>query len=298
MSADGFRVESILAPYAFSNRCRGAARHAVALAARFRAELEFLHVVPCARLERPWLDADMSFGGTGPAEADVRRWLREEVERLPADGNEPSGWSQLVVRGEPASRIVERAEELPHPLIVMPTHGYGRFRRFLLGSVTAKVLHDSKHPVLTGAHLDAAGEFGRLPYRTVACAIQPGERAQAELEWAWSFARAWSAKLIVISEVEWFAYGPFEAQELALDLHRMLTKRTTQEMERLIDRVGCPAELRVELNGAADSIPRIAGEVGADLLIIGRTHEAGLLGSIWSRAYKLIRQSPCPVLSI
>jgi hypothetical protein len=34
-------------------------------------------------------------------------------------------------------------------MILMPTHGYGPFRQMLLGSVTAKVLHDSKCPVLT-----------------------------------------------------------------------------------------------------------------------------------------------------
>ena len=37
-------------------------------------------------------------------------------------------------------------------LIMMPTHGYGRFRALLLGSVTAKVLHDADCPVWTAVH--------------------------------------------------------------------------------------------------------------------------------------------------
>ena len=37
---------------------------------------------------------------------------------------------------------------------MMPTHGRGPFRRFVLGSVTAKVLHDAPCPVWTSAHLD------------------------------------------------------------------------------------------------------------------------------------------------
>ena len=39
-------------------------------------------------------------------------------------------------------------------LIVMSIHGYGAFHRFLLSSVTAKVLHESPCAVWTGAHLE------------------------------------------------------------------------------------------------------------------------------------------------
>ena len=39
---------------------------------------------------------------------------------------------------------------------VMPTRGLGSFRQALLGSVTAKVLYDSRCPVLTGPHLENA----------------------------------------------------------------------------------------------------------------------------------------------
>ena len=38
----------------------------------------------------------------------------------------------------------------------MSTLGEGAFYRFLLGSVTAKVLHESHCPVWTGAHLEEA----------------------------------------------------------------------------------------------------------------------------------------------
>ena len=40
----------------------------------------------------------------------------------------------------------------------MPTHGLGKLRRFILGSVTAKVLHDLEAPVLTGAHVEGVDE--------------------------------------------------------------------------------------------------------------------------------------------
>jgi len=36
----------------------------------------------------------------------------------------------------------------------------------------------------------------------------------------------------------------------------------------------------------------------ADLLVVGRGHDQGAIGRIWSRLYAIVRDSPCPVLSI
>ena len=47
----------------------------------------------------------------------------------------------------PPIRIVSYAREHTIDLIMMPTHGYGPFRSLLIGSVTAKVLHDIELPV-------------------------------------------------------------------------------------------------------------------------------------------------------
>lgn len=50
---------------------------------------------------------------------------------------------RVLRSGEPAAEIVAYANNHDSDLIIMPTHGYGVFRRRLLGSITAKVLHDS-----------------------------------------------------------------------------------------------------------------------------------------------------------
>jgi nucleotide-binding universal stress UspA family protein len=49
------------------------------------------------------------------------------------------------------------ARESAFDLIMMPTRGRGRFRAALLGSVTAKVLHDSACAVWTAAHAETPG---------------------------------------------------------------------------------------------------------------------------------------------
>ena len=64
--------------------------------------------------------------------------------------------SRETCEGEAASRIVAFAKSHDIDLIMMPTHGLGPFRRFLIGSITAKVLHDAHCPVWTGVHMEAA----------------------------------------------------------------------------------------------------------------------------------------------
>ncbi len=50
--------------------------------------------------------------------------------------------------GNPAFRIIEEAEALQGSMIVMSTHGAGGFKRWVIGSVTDKVVRSSGVPVL------------------------------------------------------------------------------------------------------------------------------------------------------
>ncbi len=50
--------------------------------------------------------------------------------------------------GDPASEIITEAEEGDYDLVIMRTHGMGAAKRFMLGSVTNKVVHHIKIPLL------------------------------------------------------------------------------------------------------------------------------------------------------
>ena len=52
----------------------------------------------------------------------------------------------------------------------MPTHGYGIFRSMLLGSVTAKVLHDAACPVWTGVHVEETPP-NSAAFERILCAV-------------------------------------------------------------------------------------------------------------------------------
>ncbi len=77
----------------------------------------------------------------------------------------------MLLRSDPAHDIVKMARDRNVDLIMMLTHGYGASYLFLLGSVTAKVLHETDCPVWTGAHLEEppAGDFS---IRRVLCSVE------------------------------------------------------------------------------------------------------------------------------
>lgn len=53
-----------------------------------------------------------------------------------------------IVEGDPAHNILEEAKEGDYDLIIMKTHSMKKRKRFLLGSVTNKVIHHINIPIL------------------------------------------------------------------------------------------------------------------------------------------------------
>jgi nucleotide-binding universal stress UspA family protein len=133
---------TILAAVDGSRDAAAALRHAATLARDQHARLIVLTVVPAAPTQT------VTPAGALPAAVDNERGfariLREAVDSLPPD----VGVESRLVRGRPARRIVEIAEEAGCDLIVMGFHGHGRLHHALIGSVSDSVMRASTLPVL------------------------------------------------------------------------------------------------------------------------------------------------------
>ena len=75
----------------------------------------------------------------------IERYLSEVGDDLTSVG---LNVTKAVEDGQPAEKIVEYAEASGIDLIIMSTHGRGGVRRFLVGSVTDKVIRSTHLPVL------------------------------------------------------------------------------------------------------------------------------------------------------
>ncbi len=86
-----------------------------------------------------------------PQQAEIVTYLEKEGEKLLLKGREEVERegikvSTLLVTGEPSEEIIKASES--HDLIVMGSRGLGRVKALLLGSVSSKVSHYARKPVL------------------------------------------------------------------------------------------------------------------------------------------------------
>jgi nucleotide-binding universal stress UspA family protein len=81
------------------------------------------------------------------ARARASRVVDETIEKLRTRLSDAQITGDLLF-GSPDSRIVEAAEEMAADLIVLGSHGYNRWERLLLGSVSNSVVHHAHCSVL------------------------------------------------------------------------------------------------------------------------------------------------------
>ena len=108
-----------------------------------------------------------------------------------------------VLEGDPAACIVSSAEQDSDLLLIaMATHGRGGMHRWILGSVTSKVLHTCPRPLLlkrpSRATLPLPGE---VTYHTIVVPLDGSPFAEGVLDQAQRFASAVGAALLLVSVV-------------------------------------------------------------------------------------------------
>lgn len=199
-------IRHILFPLDFSDRCCGAVPFVEAMATRFGSKVTLISVAqPFSYMGEP----------AGPVVLNTDEILGELTARLDSAlikefANIPV--ERVAELGDPAQVITEFAHENKVDLIMMPTHGYGPFRRFLLGSVAAKVLHDAGCPVWTSVHAQQpASASSPTDCRSVLCAVDLTAKSVGVIQWAKQLADSYGATLRLVHAVA----GWPEANEVA-----------------------------------------------------------------------------------
>jgi nucleotide-binding universal stress UspA family protein len=283
-------MAKILLPVDFSERSIGAAHHALAVARQFHSQLTMLHVLAPPPYELGGLEALGGAYGTSIEQAttDLNVFLANEAEGLALD--------RLVVEGDPARKIVETAHNGHYNLIVLPTHGYGPFRRFILGSTTAKVLHDADCPVWTGAHLEQAAATAAPAFHHIVCALDLGSQSRGALCWATQMAAGFGARLTVLHATPPLEVGP--ARYFDPHWRVELANRAREEITRLMADLGVQGAIHIQSGDPHKLVAEFATLEKADLVVIGRSSAKGILGRLRAVAYAIVRESPCPVVSV
>jgi nucleotide-binding universal stress UspA family protein len=293
-----FKINKLLVPVDFSPRSEAAARHAAMIAKRFDSEILFVYAIPHGPYEHGLFDAAYNGGSVWPSPEEIEIKVSEQMtEFIEKTAPGVQTFSEVGFGGA-AERIREAAEREQVDLIVMPTHGYGPFRRFILGSVTAKTLHDVPFPVMTGAHVEATPEGKVEPYQVIACSVDLSPHSEVVLNWAKEFAAAVGAELHVIHAAPSIEGLPGEREQWPENLSTTLIEHRARQVNELLTRCECTAEVHVDCAEIDQFVSTVVENLGADLLIIGRSADGRETGRLRSHSMGLIRESACPVVSI
>ncbi|MGE0406192.1 MAG: universal stress protein [Candidatus Korobacteraceae bacterium] len=287
-----FPIRRILVPVDFSARSVAAAEYASSMAAQLGAELKIVHVLPPLEYEYSMVEPVRERQGEIGSERAKR--VREELENIPPKLHPGVNLERLLVEGDPSTEIVNLTKSERADLVVMPTSGKGSIRRFLLGSVVSKVLHDTECPVWTGVHLESP--TGPFELKHLVCAVDFGPHSHAVLSAALGLAKHFGARVTLVYATPHLG---FEAADFFDESWRLeMTRMAREQLRKLADDVGGGAELIVEAGDPDKVVSETAKRVHADLVVIGRGAIASGLGRLRANAYAIIRRSPCAVLSI
>ncbi len=290
-----FQLKKILLPVDFSDRCHEAIRYALPpLAKQFGCEIFVCHVLT------PFLEfgsSELGISLSGEYMVERRKEAKKQLEAFLADELREFRVTRVLLEGDPARKIVEQAHSTGCDLILMPTHGYGPFRRMLLGSVTSKVLHDAECPVWTGAHFQSESPTEALQLRRILCAIDLGPHSKQTLDWASQLAAEFNAKLNLVHVIT--ALDPrTQDYYFAPEWRKYLIEQARADLDTLQQAAGTKLEVELEMGDVAQAVCAAAKLNQADLIVVGRGSIVSTLGRFRTHTYTIIRDSPCPVVSV
>jgi len=284
------RFQRILFPVDFSERSRAAAPFVLSMAQRHKSHVVLIHALQ----PPPPLYAGMNTvypevydfeGLSADLRAELQKFAEAELPKIEV--------TTVVEMGDPAAVITEYADNENIALIMMPTHGYGTFRRALLGSITAKVLHDAKVPVWTAAHAPEPSHRAHPQPRHIVCAVDLKAKSKDTLEFAVDLAAETNASLELLHVAPEGEIQPLPSE---LKLHELLGESARAKGVKVQEDAGATAV--VAGGSIADKVRDLALQKRADLVVIGRgcTHHG--LGRIRENTFAIVREAPCPVLSV
>ncbi|WP_344628807.1 universal stress protein [Streptomyces glaucosporus] len=270
----------VLAATDLSEYAGQAVGRAAALAASHGARVRVVHVLP------PGIDPELAeFAG---------ELLRSQAGRYAEDSGE--GVETGLRSGRPGAALLDEAREADADLLVAGAHGAHLRPGAPIGGTPENLVRASRIPVLIVRRPAGA------PYRRVLLAVDDSEVSLAA-------ARAGTALTpsaehlalrvsIVLGERLMLQQGVDDAG--LEQLRRAVTEQDRPGVERLADALAPrPDRVLVVPGRAQDTVPEQAGNLDADLVVVGTGTRSGLgyalLGSV---AQHVMAWAPCDVLVV
>jgi nucleotide-binding universal stress UspA family protein len=285
-------IKKILLPVDIPISSLGVIHQAAILARHFHSEIVMLHVAtPLTHA------AGVPEDSSELAGCDLLAVIDKEAQKQQDQSLQPEldglAIRCVLIKGDPAWAIVQTAEQEKADLIMMPSHG-STFNQFLLGSVTAKVLHGTECPVWTGAHLEES-PVQEFAIRNILCAVELGPHSDEVVSWAAAIAAEFGSHLTlahVTASVEfWGPGGSYVDQKWKEEL----VGDASQRIAKLQQDMGIKADVLIGSGDVPKVLSQAAKQTKTDLLV---TECYPYSGNLRIHGYAIICAVPVPVLSV
>ena len=279
--------DNILIPTDGSECAQAAVGYAEDLAKRYESNVHALCVADSRTLEN------------APQYEQIKKESEEVAKRTCNDLSVSGVPVEQAVRTDiPHKAILRYATEQDIDLIVMGTHGRTGVERYLLGSVTEKVVRLSDVPVLTVKAEDDSD--ARYPYTDILVPTDGSEGAEAAIGPAVDVASTYDARLHGLSVIDTMAMGVDVRSGAILEALEESAQSAVDSVEEQATRASVSAvETAIEHGNPYRGIRSYVEDQDIDLVVMGTHGRSGieryLLGSV---AEKTVRASAVPVMTV
>jgi nucleotide-binding universal stress UspA family protein len=286
------QLKKIIVATDFSETSNLAVSYGQRLAREFSAKLFLCHV----------LSVTTGYGEALPDPVIQRtRLMDQATERFSRwmEGQSVD-WEPCVCIGSASEEITRLAEEKKVDLAICATHGRSGLRRLLLGSVTERLMRTLPCPVLVVRPPSAPPPSGETKFRRILAGCDFSPDSDLAFQYALGLAQEHLSELHVVHVIEPPVYkhmqGATDAsrQQLRAPLKEKLSGMIPQDAKNW-----CKPVTVLLAGQPFEELTKYAVVNEIDLIVLGlRGHglkETLFMGSTTDR---VIRQAPCPVLSV
>ena len=234
---------------------------------------------------------------------DVKASLEATAAPLRADGLKVE---TTAAENDAVGAILAAADHDPDTLIAISTHGRSGVGRWLLGSVTDKVVRHATHPTLVVRSREGQVTPATPKLERIILPLDGSEMSSSAIPYAIDLAKALGVGITLVRSISPLAYGdgfadyvPSVYDDLTAEIQTDVQDYLSHEAEE-IKRMGISDVTEQGIDGYPASA--ILDEVGdhGDRIVVMATHgRAGIgrwvLGSV---ADRVVRHSPGPVLVV
>jgi nucleotide-binding universal stress UspA family protein len=280
--------DQILFPTDGSEPAESVLEYALQIASEHEATIHVLNVVDTSQDSPPRVQEGVS----DALEQDGTEIVNEAAQRATEYGIDVVS---EVLHGDPYEAIVEYSTQSAIELIVMPTHGRRGLQRFLLGSVTERVINTADVPVIA---VNPGTQPLTYPCQELLVPTDGSRGSELAVSEGVALANATGATLHILHVVETGSLGP-DARSLVKD--EELTTRADEIIAAAIETAEAATvdsvESEIEFGVPSKEIRNYIDAHDIDFAILG-THgktdfSRYMMGGV---SAKIVRTSPVPVM--